>query len=253
MPAGRARSLSTQVIAEHTEAAQEDHELLEVHHVVLFLQVLQQHPEAAPIQLFPAQSISGAKDSTRQPWHRWASSATGGFSRRGNLFQGGESPSLTPTSSPVVGRDMRRLVGLGPGYPHAQLHEAGQLLQLALAQLVLVMCGRWQCWRPGLVPGWWPSWRRAALGGAPESGWAPGFSLQIPSYFYIATHPQKPVWFGGGSQEKSLSGETQGVLALSISRWPTLQSLVTAEAACLPPPRDMVAGETVGEHVWVIF
>lgn len=30
------------------------------------------------------------------------------------------------------------LVGLGPGCPHAHPHEAGQLLQLALAQLALV-------------------------------------------------------------------------------------------------------------------
>lgn len=54
------------------------------------------------------------------------------------MFEGGESPSLTPTSSPVVGRDVRMLVGLSPECPHPHPHEAGQLLQLSLAQLVLV-------------------------------------------------------------------------------------------------------------------
>lgn len=70
MPAGRAMSLSAEVIAEHGEAAQEDCIFLEVHHIVLVLQVLQQHPEAAFIQLFLAQSISRVKDGAHQPRHR---------------------------------------------------------------------------------------------------------------------------------------------------------------------------------------
>lgn len=120
-------SLSVEVNAEHGEAAQKDHILLEVHHVVV-LQVLQQHPDAALIQLLLAQSISGVMDGAPWPWHQ---PQCVGLTNGGNLFQV-QSPPLTHKPSPVVGRD-------GMTQAHNPPH-AHATLSLTHSALMLVHC-----------------------------------------------------------------------------------------------------------------